>query len=185
MNNEPINSPSKNKKEMVDQALQALQGKFILVGKHRVRAWHIWLVVGILIGAMVGILWVANRTNEFTQSKAATGLVIYQASSDFSSTQGSKQWYYLDGQGTQLTWIPSNPDCGGYGCWKGSEQYLLIGGNWVHPGSNSDVVLRWAAPQAGTIHITTNIGNNIRDLNGSCGDGVTVYIRKGTTELWR
>jgi len=62
MNNQPINSSDQHKKETVDRALQSLQGKYMLVGRRRVRAWHLWLVLGIIVGVAAGVFWVVSRT---------------------------------------------------------------------------------------------------------------------------
>ena len=99
--------------------------------------------------------------------------ITYQASADFSSTQGFRNWYYLYGSGTQMVFNG--------GGWQGNETYLALWGDGGHPGNNSDAIRRWTAPQAGSISIT----GNAADVHTSCGAGVTVYIKKNSTNLWQ
>jgi hypothetical protein len=97
----------------------------------------------------------------------------FQASVDFSSTQGFRNWFYLYGAGTQMTFST--------GSWHGNEQYLELYGNGGHPGNVSDAVRRWTAPQAGTLTIT----GTAFDQNTGCGTGAAVYIKKNSTVLWQ
>ena len=46
-----------------DKALRALRKEFVLVEKKRVLSWRVWLVVGAVVGVIVGVLWIAYRTN--------------------------------------------------------------------------------------------------------------------------
>jgi RHS repeat-associated protein len=98
----------------------------------------------------------------------------YQASTNFASTQGQQNWYYLDSTGAQMTF-----NVGGY--WQGPESYLWLWANGGHPGQNIDAVRQWRAPQSGTIRIT----GNVSDANTTCGDGVVVSIKKGAGVLWQ
>jgi hypothetical protein len=99
----------------------------------------------------------------------------YRASTDFSGTQGSRQWRYLDSTGASLVYDAAAA------MWKGSESYLYIWANGCHPGASRDVVRRWTAPQSGSISIT----GNVRDLGAGGGDGVIAIIRKNGVELKR
>jgi hypothetical protein len=99
----------------------------------------------------------------------------YQASTDFSGTQGYRSWYYLDSTGASMTFDPANNR------WKGGEQYLLLGPSWGHPGNGPDAVRRWVSPQRGSVR---TIGN-ARDGDPGGGDGVMVSIRKGASVLWQ
>ncbi|MDO8569400.1 MAG: S8 family serine peptidase [bacterium] len=56
----------------VESALEVLKKDFVVVGKTRVRSWHAWLIIGLCVGILVGVLFVANRSGEFDASKAAT-----------------------------------------------------------------------------------------------------------------
>lgn len=100
----------------------------------------------------------------------------YQASTDFSATQGQNCWSYLDSTGAPLTW-----DAGG-NRWRGVEPYLLLWSGGGHPGNGRDAVLRWTAPQAGSARVT----GRASDGHVGCGtDGVVASIRKGQTSLWQ
>lgn len=99
----------------------------------------------------------------------------YRASVDFGPTQGLRGWSYLDSSGRPMGWDAVN------GRWQGSEQFVLLGAGWSHPGVNADSVLRWTAPRGGAARVT----GTARDHDTACGNGVVVSIRKGTSELWR
>ena len=104
-----------------------------------------------------------------------TGSTTYHAQDDFSSTQGCRNWYYLYGSGTPMTFDSST------GWWQGNEPYLLLWNNGGHPGNGSDAIRRWVAPQAGSVRIT----GNAQDTNTACGGGVSVSIAKNATVLWQ
>ncbi|MDP2606994.1 MAG: fibronectin type III domain-containing protein [Deltaproteobacteria bacterium] len=109
-----------------------------------------------------------------TTSLASTAdTTTYQASVDFSSTQGFRNWYYLYGSGTPMTFVD--------GDWQGNEKYLLLWARGGHPGNSSDAIRRWKAPQAGSINIT----GKAFDMDTSCGSGASVYIKKNSTILWQ
>lgn len=100
----------------------------------------------------------------------------YNLTSDFSSTQGSNGWYYLettDNGYKEMTW-DSNVNR-----WKGTKQYSLI---WApaqfHP-DTSNTVVAWQAPRAGDILIK----GNPKKVNTGY-DGVKVKILKNNTALW-
>lgn len=99
--------------------------------------------------------------------------ITYQASTDFSSTQGFQNWFYLYGAGTQMTFAGGN--------WQGNETFLSLYADGGHPGNLSDAIRRWKAPQAGSITIT----GNVFDQDSSCGAGDSVYIKKNATVLWQ
>ncbi len=56
--------------KLVSNALGALQKEYMMVGRTRVRAWDAWLVIGLMIGILAGILFVANRSGEFEKGEA-------------------------------------------------------------------------------------------------------------------
>ncbi len=104
----------------------------------------------------------------FTPSAPPSAPTTYQASADFSSSQGLRNWYYLYGSGTPMTFDSAA------NWWRGNESYLLLWGNGGHPGNVGDAIRRWIAPQAGSIRIT----GNAADLDAACGAGAMVYIKK-------
>ena len=101
---------------------------------------------------------------------------IFQASTDFSSTQGYRNWWYLDGGGAQMVWNSANVR------WRKSatEDYPAILGENQHPGPASDAVRRWVAPAAGPVVIT----GTLKDWAADGGDGVIASIRKNGVVLW-
>jgi hypothetical protein len=102
----------------------------------------------------------------------------YNAEAQFSLSQGTNQWYYKDGNGTNLVsngtrWEHSN---------TATYPYLEIWATGQHPGTGLDVIRQWVAPSAGTVRITGTASDE--DPTASCGDGVTVSIRKNGAALW-
>ena len=63
-NNKPTN-------HLIERALSALRKEYVVVGKTYVRAWHAWLTLGIVVGIVAGVVFVANRSGEFETTKAA------------------------------------------------------------------------------------------------------------------
>ena len=53
---------------------------------------------------------------------------VYRASSDYSATQGLRQWSYLTSTGQPMTFNPEK------GWWQGAEAWSLISSDRVHPG---------------------------------------------------
>ena len=104
-----------------------------------------------------------------------TSSTTYHAQDDYSGFQGCRNWYYLYGSGTPMTFDSVN------GWWQGNEPYLLLWNNGGHPGNGADAIRRWVAPQAGSVRIT----GNARDTNTACGGGVSVSIAKNATVLWQ
>jgi hypothetical protein len=102
----------------------------------------------------------------------AGGGNVYQASADFSGTQGYRHWTYRSSTGL-LTWNGT--------FWAGAEQYLQLEAGTGHPGATGDAVRRWTAPGAGSIRIT----GMAADLDAGGGDGVVVSILKNGVSLWQ
>ncbi len=51
-----------------ERTLDALHRDYILIGKKRVRSWTAWLIIGLSAGLAIGIIFVANRSEEFDRS---------------------------------------------------------------------------------------------------------------------
>jgi hypothetical protein len=111
-----------------------------------------------------------------------TPLDRYIFSNDSSSIQGQNQWYYqykTNSSYTNMTWDSDNNR------WKGGETYSLIGNTWLHPGNDSDAVLKWVAPKNGLITINgTAIDIGTGGTACTIDDGVAVKILQGNTEIW-
>ena len=99
---------------------------------------------------------------------------VYRASSDYSATQGLRQWSYLTSTGQPMTFNPEK------GWWQGAEAWSLISTDSAHPGSGEGVIRRWTAPQAGSIR-TTGIARDVHDVENN---GVRVSILKNQSVLW-
>jgi YD repeat-containing protein len=102
---------------------------------------------------------------------------IEKASSAFGSEQGKNNWYYQIWDGTQyknMTWDSVGAR------WKGEKDWDIISKDWMHPDGN-DAVLKWVAPQAGSIRITGRVAKLPINLQG---DGVRVKIMRNSTQIW-
>jgi len=126
-----------------------------------------------------------NRFANALQIISPSGTVngdSYDASTDFSTTQGKRYWYYRvwrSGIGTTLmNW---NPD--GSNHWRGANTYDAIwngaGSVYLHP-DNSQAMLEWQAPKSGTIKVT----GQVKKGNIDGGDGVNVSIWKNGSMIW-
>lgn len=56
---------------VAERALGAIRQRYVLIGKRAIRGWRAWLVLGLAVGAVAGVLLVANRSGEFGFSLAA------------------------------------------------------------------------------------------------------------------
>lgn len=56
---------------LADAALGDIKHGYMFVGKGRVHPWYGWAIVGIVFGMAMGIVYVANRSVEFSNSQAA------------------------------------------------------------------------------------------------------------------
>jgi hypothetical protein len=105
------------------------------------------------------------------------GQTTYRASTDFSTSQGYRNWYYLDSNNNLMTFDAAN------NWWTGMEGgsscCLILWSTGGHPGAYTDAVRQWRAPQAGSIRIS-----GTATVPGY-GDGVVVTIRKGSNQLWQ
>ena len=73
MNNTPTDqNPERNpvNGKLVEATLQALRKEYVVVGKTHIKAWHAWLVLGLVAGVATGVILVANRSGEVEQGRA-------------------------------------------------------------------------------------------------------------------
>lgn len=109
--------------------------------------------------------------------------ILYQASTDFSGSQGLNQWYYqyCTAGGSNYTDMATWDSSGS--CWwrSGTDDLPLIGSSTMHPSNlDYDAVRTWVAPGDGTVDIVGNVKK--ADIGG--GDGVRVKIMKNGTQIW-
>lgn len=100
----------------------------------------------------------------------------YLASSDFSGTQGYKNWYYQQTDGSTYTDCTWNQ---GYYRWEGSQPCLAIGNNSMHPETGYSPVRKWVAPNAGTVRITGTV-----QVPSDGGDGVIPRVLLNASPVW-
>ncbi len=55
----------------VDRALDALKRDYTLIGRHHIKTWQAWLIVGIFAGAVGATAFIANRSGEVEKGKAS------------------------------------------------------------------------------------------------------------------
>ncbi len=93
---------------------------------------------------------------------------------DFSGTQGPR-WYYLNGDGSQMTYNSASQ------LWQGVQQYQGIWSGGFHPGQSGAAVLKYVVPGAGSVRIT----GQAQDLDTGGGNGVVFTLKKnGSTTLF-
>lgn len=101
------------------------------------------------------------------------GTTTYTFTSDFSGTQGPR-WYYLNEDGTQMTYSSGSQ------LWSGAQLYQGIWQGGFHPGASSAAVLKFVTPGAGSLRIT----GQFSDADAGGGNGVMTAIRlNGSTYL--
>lgn len=111
-----------------------------------------------------------NTTKEYIKQMKG-----YTASVDYSSVQGTNQWYYQQWTGfvyQNMTWLPAS------NWWNGSQTCCLVMSNSQHP-DTYDSVRKWVAPKAGTVTVK---GKVYKQSSG--GDGVNVKIKKNSSTVW-
>jgi hypothetical protein len=91
----------------------------------------------------------------------------YDATAQFSSTQGQDCWSYLDGSGNQLVFNSADQRWASPG-----DAGLLIWNTGMHPGGTGNTVRRFTAPLDGAV--TLNLAAFDADPGG--GDGVNVVV---------
>ena len=99
---------------------------------------------------------------------------VYRASSDYSGTQGLRQWTYLASTGQPMTFNPVTR------WWEGPVAWSLISTDMAHPGNAVGVIRRWTAPGAGSLRTT----GSARDLHDVDNNGVQISVLKNQTVLW-
>ena len=108
-------------------------------------------------------------------------VVHYNNVSDFSDTQGYRNWYYLYADydiydAKQMIYDTAN------GNWRGEDFFCHISVDSVHPGANMETIIAWTAPKDGIVEYDCLVRRTPSDPNGVGADGVYVYIAKTDTE---
>lgn len=101
----------------------------------------------------------------------------YRQSKEFPAAAQGPAWRYWAGTGSamnDMTWNASQA------YWVGSDAWARIYSNSMHPGSTEMPVLAWIAPKAGTVRVE----GTLRDVDLSCGDGVSASVVHNSTEIF-
>ena len=136
--------------------------------------------VNVTAGDAIHFVVSRNGGNNYFDSTAWDPIITYtayQASTDFSGSQGQNQWYYQYTDGTiysNMSWDSGNNR------WVGPETYVIVGAGWQHPGDTYDSSRTWIAPHSGSVTITANGSLSV----GTGGDGVRVKVMQNGTQLW-
>lgn len=96
---------------------------------------------------------------------------------DFSSVQGTNNWFYKQGNGTTYTDMTWNST---QNAWVGAYTNNLISASEFMQPDTNDAVRAWKAPYSGTVQIKGHV--NKWDITG--GDGVKVKIMKNDIQIW-
>src|SRR3989338_7102042 len=65
----------------VRQVLLELDHSYLVIGNSRVRGWHAWLAIGLIVGFVTGVFLIANRSGAFIFTSAAGNAVALEAES--------------------------------------------------------------------------------------------------------
>lgn len=109
---------------------------------------------------------------------STSGSTVYDYSLQFSGTQGSDGWYYLEDNGTQMTYS------GGSSTWTGSDTYggnlQTIWGSGFHPGGTRATILRFVVPASGS----ADIDGSFYDLDTAGGTGAVARVMHNGVTLF-
>ncbi len=95
--------PVKNQvSQTTSKIFNLLQKDYVIIGKTRVKSWHGWLVMGILVGIAMGVVFIANRSLKFEDTYAAdislsTALITLSTSSPPLAHQINLSWTVNNG----------------------------------------------------------------------------------------
>lgn len=101
----------------------------------------------------------------------------YSMGMDYSSTQGERQWYYLEWTGStynQLTWLAND------NAWKGTNTWSYIWNPVIMHPDTYNIARAWKAPKSGKVRISGRVAK----YNAGGGDGVNVKIMKNNQQVW-
>lgn len=110
-----------------------------------------------------------------------TPLPIADTTTDFSGSQGVRNWHYQWSKGRDsFDWAPMEFDGE---CWRttNTENSVRICQDSAHPGITGDIAWRWTSPFDGQIWV--NVVAAKIDTGG--GDGVDIIVYHNTNELKR
>lgn len=173
----------------VEKLIISLGKKYAFAESGTLKTWQTWLVLGVFAGFVVSMVYIANNRLEFERG-SASHVSSYSASSGFSAQQGPVWFYRSRNLSTNaianMTLLTGDANCGGWpSCWKGNEQYLLLWPDGGHPGGQYDAIRVFRAPQSGTVRVTGSVADSNAGGYPSDSDGVTVYIEKGGSKIWK
>jgi hypothetical protein len=103
--------------------------------------------------------------------------VVFQASQDFSSSQGHRQWYYQYWDGRFYYDLAFD---GASQFWRGPIPNLEVRRTSQHPAVGMDSVRKWVAPGPGRAEIR----GQVRKSDTTGGDGVRAEVLHNARVEW-
>lgn len=103
-----------------------------------------------------------------------TTTTTYHSITDFSSVQGHRGWYYLEEDGTSMTYSATN------GRWEGRQAFQFLNSSGAHPGATAGAMRRWTAQGTGTYAIT----GSITDASPGGSTGITFTVFKNGSSIY-
>lgn len=96
-----------------------------------------------------------------------TTTTTYTSAGDFNTVQGYRGWYYLEENGTSMTYNATNSR------WEGSLAFQFINATGQHPAAAGGSMRRWTAQGTGTYAITGSVSD--ATPGGSTGIQFTIF----------
>ncbi|MDO8569399.1 MAG: hypothetical protein Q7R89_01280 [bacterium] len=162
-----------NPKNKIEKALETLKKEFVVVGKTRVRSWHAWLIIGLCVGIVAGILFVANRSGEFEVSRADC---FYDGSGYYYCDNYENPVYYenYDAGFNFVTYasmplIQESVDLSGFSFNTLPQDFNILVGALD---SFTAPVFSAFYPAKGPINVSVNLLTNINNVNPGIDDSV-------------
>ena len=121
-------------------------------------------------------------TGGLTSSDTNTFIDVYNAQTDYSSTQGYRNWYYQYFNGsTYANMTYGYSSVIGGTTWSKPGTWCLVYADTVHPGNSAESTRRW---NINGNYSALMVGNVRKQNTNSLGDGVYTRILKNSTYLW-
>ena len=121
-------------------------------------------------------------TGGLTSSDTNTFIDVYNAQTDYSSTQGYRNWYYQYFNGsTYANMTYGYSSVIGGTTWSKPGTWCLVYADTVHPGNSAESTRRW---NINGNYSALMVGNARKQNTNSGGDGVYARILKNSSYLW-
>lgn len=109
-----------------------------------------------------------------TPPPPTTITTTFSSVADFNTTQGYRGWYYLEQDGTQMTYNTTNVR------WEGRQAFQSIWNVGQHPGATLGSMRRWVAQATGSIAIS----GSVSDQSPGGSSGITFRMLKNGSSIY-